>query len=142
MTRRILTIGSLAMLFLVVAVYGKATIRQSQSTPPASDAAAAQRAIITQYCSTCHSDKAKAAGMDSARKIDFDTLDMTHVSRDAENWEHVVRKLRAGMMPPSGIRRPDRETYKGLIGWLENELDRNAVTYTPPPGLHRLNRTE
>ena len=142
MTRRILTIGSLAMLFLVVAVYGKAAIRQSQSTPPASDAAAAQRAIITQYCSTCHSDKAKAAGMDSARKIDFDTLDMTHVSRDAETWEHVVRKLRAGMMPPSGIRRPDRETYKGLIGWLENELDRNAVTYTPPPGLHRLNRTE
>jgi len=46
MTRRILTIGSLAMLFLVVAVYGKATIRQSQSTPPASDAAAAQRAIL------------------------------------------------------------------------------------------------
>src|SRR2546427_1391934 len=142
MTRRILTIGSLAMLFLVVAVYGKAAIRQSQSRPPAPDAAAAQRAIITQYCSTCHSDKAKAAGMDSARKIDFDTLDMTHVSRDAETWEHVVRKLRAGMMPPSGIRRPDRETYKGLIGWLENELDRNAVTYTPPPGLHRLNRTE
>src|SRR5947199_10832190 len=46
------------------------------------------------------------------------------------------------MMPPSGIRRPDRETYKGLIAWLENELDRNAVTYTPPPGLYRLNRTE
>src|SRR5213594_1561093 len=42
----------------------------------------------------------------------------------------------------AAIRRPDRETYKGLIAWLENELDRNAVTYTPPPGLHRLNRTE
>src|SRR2546430_10847441 len=142
MTRRILTIGSLAMLFLVVAVYGKTTTRKSQSTPPASDAAAAQRAIITQYCSTCHSDKAKAAGMDSARKIDFDRLDIADVSRDAETWERVVRKLRAGMMPPSGIRRPARETYKSLIAWLENELDRNAVTYTPPPGLHRLNRTE
>src|SRR5262247_4192693 len=46
------------------------------------------------------------------------------------------------MMPPSGARRPDRETYKGLIAWLENELDRNAVAYAPPPGLHRLNRTE
>jgi len=80
--------------------------------------------------------------MDSARKIDFDRLDIADVSRDAETWERVVRKLRAGMMPPTGIRRPDRETYKGLIAWLENELDRNAVTYTPPPGLHRLNRTE
>src|SRR6266568_6945883 len=142
MKRRILTIGSLTILSLLVQVYGKTGGRQSQSAVASSDAAAAQRSVITQYCSTCHSDKAKAAGMDSARKIDFDTLDITHVGRNAETWERVVRKLRAGMMPPSGIRRPDRETYKGLIAWLENELDRNAVTYTPPPGLHRLNRTE
>ena len=142
MKRRILTIGSLTILSLLVQVYGKTGGRQSQSAAASSDQAAAQRAIINQYCSTCHSDKAKAAGMDSARKIDFDRLDIAGVSRDAETWERVVRKLRAGMMPPSGIRRPDRETYKGLIAWLENELDRNAVTYTPPPGLHRLNRTE
>src|SRR5437867_11460301 len=141
MKRRILTIGSLTILSLQVQVYGKTGGRQSQSAVASSDQAAAQRAI-NQYCSTCHSDKAKAAGMDSARKIDFDRLDITHVGRNAETWERVVRKLRAGMMPPSGIRRPDRETYKGLIAWLENELDRNAGTYTPPPGLHRLNRTE
>src|SRR5881409_3384424 len=141
MKRRILTIGSLTILSLLVQVYGKTGGRQSQSAVASSDQAAAQRAI-NQYCSTCHSDKAKAAGMDSARKIDFDRLDIAGVSRDAQTWERVVRKLRAGMMPPSGIRRPDRETYKGLIAWLENELDRNAVTYTPPPGLHRLNRTE
>src|SRR5438105_2555620 len=142
MKRRILTIGSLTILSLLVQVYGKTGGRQSQSAAASSDQAAAQGAIINQYCSTCHSDKAKSAGMDSARKIDFDRLDIADVSRDAETWERVVRKLRAGMMPPSGIRRPDRETYKGLIAWLENELDRNAVTYTPPPGLHRLNRTE
>src|SRR5437016_3792158 len=136
MTRRILTFGSLAMLSLGVAV------GQSQSTAPASDEAAAQRAVVTQYCSTCHSDKAKAAGMDSARKIDFDELDIAHVSHDAASWERIVRKLRAGMMPPSGMRRPDPATYKGLIAWLENELDRSALTYMPPPGLHRLNRTE
>src|SRR5881397_3298012 len=141
MKRRILTIGSLTILSLLVQVYGKTGGRQSQSAVVSSDQAAAQRAI-NQYCSTCHSDKAKAAGLDSARKIDFDRLDLADLSRDAETWERVVRKLRAGMMPPSGIRRPDRETYKGLIAWLENELDRNAVTYTPPPGLHRLNRTE
>jgi hypothetical protein len=91
---------------------------------------------------TCHSDKARTAGVDSARKIDFDQLDIAHVGRDAKTWELIVRKLRAGMMPPSGIRRPDPATYKGLITWLENELDRNAVAYTPAPGLHRLNRTE
>src|SRR5436190_635724 len=142
MKRRILGIGSLAILSLLVPVYGKTAGLRSQSSVTSSDQAAAQRAVVNQYCSTCHSDKAKAAGMDSARKIDFDRLDIADVSRDAETWERVVRKLRAGMMPPTGIRRPDRETYKGLIAWLENELDRNAVTYMPPPGLHRLNRRE
>jgi hypothetical protein len=29
-----------------------------------------------------------------------------------------------------------------LLAWLEGELDRTAVPYAPPPGLHRLNRTE
>src|SRR5207244_7189745 len=121
MKRRILTIGSLTILSLLVQVYGKTGGRQSQSAAASSDQAAAQRAVITQYCSTCHSDKAKAAGMDSARKIDFDALDVAHVGKNAEIWERIVRKMRAGMMPPSGMRRPDPATYTGLITWLENE---------------------
>ena len=46
------------------------------------------------------------------------------------------------MMPPSGMPRPDVATMQSLISWMESELDRTAVTYLPPPGLHRLNRTE
>src|SRR5262245_44242517 len=46
------------------------------------------------------------------------------------------------MMRPVNMKRPDPATYKGFITWLENELDRTAVQYAPPPGLHRLNRTE
>src|SRR5262249_30613954 len=56
--------------------------------------------------------------------------------------ETVVRKLRAGMMPPAGSRRPDKTTYASFITWLENELDRGAQPFMPPPGLHRMNRTE
>src|SRR6185295_3962084 len=84
----------------------------------------------------------KAQGQEAARKLTLDDLDETHVADHAEAWERVVRKLRAGMMPPAGARRPDKATYDGLTAWLENELDRAAVPYTPPPGLHRLNRTE
>jgi hypothetical protein len=29
-----------------------------------------------------------------------------------------------------------------MYTWLESELDRTAVPFTPPPGLHRFNRTE
>ncbi len=69
-------------------------------------------------------------------------LDQYHLRDHAENGEKVVRKLRAGMMPPAGMARPDRATTDALITWMESQLDRSAVTYVPPPGLHRLNRTE
>jgi hypothetical protein len=102
----------------------------------------AERQLFDRYCLTCHSETAKAKGLDSARKLALDTLDITRVSRDARTWELVVRKLRAGMMPPTGMPRPDPTTYESMAGWLERELDRTASPHTPPPGLHRLNRTE
>jgi hypothetical protein len=46
------------------------------------------------------------------------------------------------MMPPLGAPRPDPATFQSMLSWLEGELDRNATPYMPPPGLHRLNRTE
>src|SRR5215472_19105571 len=140
--KKTVVLGCVATMSLALVVYGKAVGQQSQSAAPGADSVAAQKSIVTQYCMTCHSDKAKTAGMDSARKIDFDQLDVAHVEKDAKTWELIVRKLRAGMMPPSGMKRPEPAVYKGFITWLENELDRSAIAYTPPPGLHRLNRTE
>ncbi len=141
MKKTLMALGCAAVLSGVWTIYGQ-TAQQAQPQAASTDAVAAQRAILTQYCLTCHSEKAKAAGMDSARKLSLDTLNIAHVSGSAESWERVVRKLRAGMMPPAGMRRPEPAVMKGLIAWLENELDRNAPVHMPPPGLHRLNRTE
>ena len=70
---------------------------------------------------------------------------MTDVLSSSETWEKVVRKLNAGMMPPPGRPRPDAETQRQLLSWLESELDRAAMI-NPDPGrtetFHRLNRTE
>jgi mono/diheme cytochrome c family protein len=142
----LLGVGCIAIMSVALGIYGQATGTAQQSsnltTNTTSTTASAQRAVLDQYCVTCHSEKAKAAGMEPARKLTLDNLDLTRVGENAETWERVVRKLRAGMMPPSGMKRPEPHVLKGLIAWLENELDRNAVTYMPPPGLHRLNRTE
>src|SRR6266849_7026255 len=98
--------------------------------------ASAERALLSQYCVVCHNQRLKTAG------LLLDQLDPAQVGDQAQTWEKVVRKLRAGMMPPAGMRRPDPATYEAMTAWLENELARNAVTNLPPPGLHRLNRTE
>jgi mono/diheme cytochrome c family protein len=95
-----------------------------------------QRAMVNQYCVTCHNAKLNTAN------LQLDKLDLTHLGDHAEIAEKVVRKLRAGMMPPSGMPRPDAAKREALVSWMESELDRSAVTYLPAPGLHRLNRTE
>jgi cytochrome c5 len=98
--------------------------------------AATERALVDQYCVVCHNAKLKTAN------LLLDELDLAHLGAHAEIGEKVVRKLRAGMMPPTGMRRPDPAVRESLIRWMENELDRSAVTHLPAPGLHRLNRTE
>jgi len=98
----------------------------------------APRPLIDQYCVTCHNQRAKTAG------LMLDKMDPAHVAQDREAWEKVVRKLRAGMMPPQGMPRPNDATYEALTVALENELDRAAAQKPKlsTPGMHRLNRTE
>ena len=55
-------IGCVAALSLVLIVSGQAG-RQAQPVAPTADAVATQKALVGQYCVTCHSDKAKSAGM-------------------------------------------------------------------------------
>jgi mono/diheme cytochrome c family protein len=101
-----------------------------------------ERAFLKQYCVACHSEAARAAGMDSARKLQVDKLDPSNFDRDRDKWELIVRKVRAGQMPPSGLKRPDPAQFDALISFMETELDRTATPFMPAPGLHRLNRTE
>jgi hypothetical protein len=72
----------------------------------------------------------------------LDKLDLAAMHDHAEVWEKVVRKLRAGMMPPTGMPRPDAPVLDSMISYIEKELDRNAAANLIPPGMHRLNRTE
>src|SRR6516162_5623538 len=118
------------------------TVRQvAPVTKPAQQSTAqatptAQRALLDQYCVTCHNAKLKTGN------LLLDELDIAHLGQHAEIGEKLVRKLRAGMMPPKGMKRPDAATMDAFVLWMENELDRSAVTNLPAPGLHRLNRTE
>jgi mono/diheme cytochrome c family protein len=123
----------LALMLIGWAAYGQTTALQAPGVAP--EGAAAQRAVLDKYCVRCHNQRSKNGAM-------LDSLDLARVADQAEQWEKVVRKLRGGMMPPSGERRPEPPVLETLAVWLENELDRNTVRQLPPPGLHRLNRTE
>ncbi len=125
-------------LFLCVGLIQGQNPAGSLSRPSAAATDVSARAVLDQYCVTCHNQKLKTAG------LILDTLDPSNVAENTEAWEKVVRKLRAGMMPPQGARRPDATTYEALTVSLENALDRAASLKPklPVPGIHRLNRTE
>jgi hypothetical protein len=115
------------------------TVHPQQSTNSAASLAPGQRALLDQYCVTCHNQRTQTGG------LSLDRLDLARIPQDAEIWEKVVRKLRAGLMPPAGARRPDAAATEVLTVWLEGELDRSttaAQLSLSAPGLHRLNRTE
>src|SRR5262245_38496680 len=113
-----------------------ASVSSSTATPrPSADA---ERALLDQYCVTCHNNRAKTAN------LSLEGLDLSGVGDHPELWEKVVRKLRAGVMPPPDVRRPSLTEYETLRDWLEAEIDRKAGAH-PNPGsvvLHRLNRAE
>src|SRR5215475_14937691 len=98
----------------------------SQQASVATNPAAAYRALLDQYCVTCHNERAKTAG------LMLDKMDLDHVAENAETWEKVIRKLRGGMMPPNGRPRPANENVYGFVSWLESSLDRAGMAKPNP----------
>jgi hypothetical protein len=104
----------------------------------AQNPAASDQQFLANYCQGCHNDRLKTGG------LSLQQMDPSQVSRSAETWERVVRKLRAGMMPPAGAPRPERAAIDEFVGRLETSLDKYAALHPNPGnvGLHRLNRAE
>jgi mono/diheme cytochrome c family protein len=111
---------------------------RTQQTPTTAAVAANPQALVDQYCLTCHNDRTNAGG------LTLQGLSVADAPAHADAWEKVVRRVGAGMMPPSGAPRPDAAARTRLVSWLEGTLDRAAAA-SPNPGrplAHRLNRAE
>src|SRR5579862_6726128 len=124
--KRVLILGTVSVLCGTVAV------REAGGQQSASPAAS-ERALVNQYCVTCHSDKLKTGD------LSLEKLNLEQVGPDAATWEKVIRKVRSGMMPPAGARRPDRATLDSFASVLETSLDRAAAA-KPNPGVTALHR--
>jgi hypothetical protein len=130
---------------LAVAVWAAAV---SSSTPRAHAQGETPRATtnlertVSQYCATCHNERNRTSA--TASGVLLDHVDFTRIVENGELWEKVIRKMRAGAMPPAGMPRPDAAAHEALVSFLETTLDRAAVSRPSPgrPSPHRLNRAE
>jgi hypothetical protein len=100
--------------------------------------AASQAELVKQYCTGCHNDRSKAGELTLAG------WDVTRAVARRDLTEKMIHKLRAGMMPPSGARRPAPDQIAKLVTALETRMDALAIS-DPNPGwrpFQRLNRAE
>ena len=135
MKTMLLATGTAAVMFAVIGS------GQSALAPAARQDAsvATQRAVLDQYCVACHN-----AGSPVGQRtgLYLEQLDLANLGDHAESAEQILRKIAAGLMPPSGAPRPAGSELEDLVAWMEVELDRTAAMHLPAPGLHRMNRTE
>jgi mono/diheme cytochrome c family protein len=103
-----------------------------------STASADPRAVLDRYCVGCHNAAELAGGV----ALGGSTLDALHDNRDL--WEHAVRKVRTGFMPPAGEPRPERAVLDRFAAALEQRLDAaaDAAPNRGRKGVSRLNRAE
>jgi uncharacterized protein DUF1592/uncharacterized protein DUF1588/uncharacterized protein DUF1587/uncharacterized protein DUF1585/uncharacterized protein DUF1595/cytochrome c len=100
--------------------------------------AAEQKAVLDEYCVTCHDNDKEKGG------LSLESFDPAKAEAKAEIAEKMIRKLRAGMMPPGGADRPEPQVLSALAASLEAKLDAAAAS-RPNPGrrtFQRLNRAE
>jgi hypothetical protein len=105
---------------------------------PAAERVAQQWGLLESYCVECHNSAEFTAN------IAFDAMSPEDVPNEAEIFEHVVRKLRGGLMPPAGNKQPDPSRAAAFVASLEDYLDESAAQRPKSGrvGLQRLNRRE
>ncbi len=94
--------------------------------------------VVQRYCARCHNERLLRGN------LNLEHFDVAAANERAPTAEKMIRKLRAGMMPPPGQRRPAGDTLLALVETLEEVVDA-AAARDPDPGtrrFQRLNRPE
>ena len=101
--------------------------------------AAEQTRVVTTYCATCHSERGKAGGLSLA------SFDAMKAHEQPEVIEKMIRKLRAGMMPPPGAKRPEaaqidaaRRRARGAHGRVRGQQPQPGLAAVPAPDARRV----
>ena len=120
-------------------VWSHATPRpQTSPAWPASPSASPETEVVQRVCARCHNARRLLGN------LSLEDFTVEEADRNADIAEKMVRKLRAGMMPPPGQPRPAGDTLLALVERLESVLDA-AAAENPDPGVRtfqRLNRAE
>jgi hypothetical protein len=110
---------------------GSGTVFEPQVSPPLADEALTQ--VIRRNCVVCHNDGLRTGN------LSLQAFSVEGAVEEAQTAERIIRKVRAGMMPPPGLPRPGGDTLALLVGTLESKIDAQAAAQ-PNLGVRRFQR--
>lgn len=94
------------------------------------------QSVLNQYCVGCHNFEDYSGG------FEIEGQGPEQIAQTPELAEKIIKRIRSGLMPPSGQDRPDQATLDTVADHLATSVDTQAELHLPAPGLHRLNRAE
>jgi cytochrome c553 len=109
----------------------------SGQAPQSSGTNESAQALVARTCVGCHNDRIRSGN------LSLESFDIATAGQHSDTTEKMIRKLRAGQMPPPGTRRPDEAALASLADVLEAQADARAPELAPGRrSFQRLNRTE
>lgn len=99
---------------------------------------AQQNALVEEFCTSCHNSTVKSG------ELILERFNVASPLLSSDLLEEMIRRLRAGQMPPADMERPEPAVMAALVDALEARADAKAAR-TPDPGwrpFQRLNRAE
>ncbi|HMF99069.1 MAG TPA: DUF1592 domain-containing protein [Vicinamibacterales bacterium] len=125
--------------FAIVGVLALLGSHAASSAAPQDSAATPARspqAVVSRTCVGCHNDRMRSGN------LSLTSFDVATAASHRDATERMIRKLRAGQMPPAGIPR-DEAALAGLAAALEAEADAHVADAAPGRRtFQRLNRAE
>jgi mono/diheme cytochrome c family protein len=100
--------------------------------------------LLTTTCVQCHNERMASGGLDLSRVVGNLTSGNS-IIQHREDWEKILRRVRAGEMPPAGATKPSDAVLKAFTNSIQAEFDRADAGIKPDPGrvaARRLNRNE
>src|SRR4051812_11292851 len=83
--------------------------------------------VLAGTCAPCHNENLASGNVDLGAYGKASSL-----TENREGWDVIMRKLRAGEMPPKGVPRPP--TLDAVIQWVQAELDKADRSTKQDPG--------
>ena len=139
---RLILAGGLIAVGLVEGVRADEFVLETKTK---TDASAAERyyneveTILADHCFSCHGN---GSNKGSVTLDEFASPEALFAKPDL--WNHVLKNVRAGLMPPPGKPKPTADELRTLETWIKRDAFRLDPA-NPDPGrvtLRRLNRVE